>query len=182
MVVAEADVALRPICLVGLGDELRPEAAVVLEKLSAQGIGFKVLSGDNSETVQATVRHLQLPWTHEAAVTGDQLAHAADRETLILERNIFGRVSPDQKLGIIETLQRHGKHVAMIGDGVNDVLPIKRADLGIAMGDGSQASKNRASGCVRPAQTTTNAPTVHHKTAGRSGPPNSATSAPVSTA
>jgi len=138
------DVALRPICLVGLGDELRPEAAVVLEKLSAQGIGFKVLSGDNSETVQATVRHLQLPWTHEAAVTGDQLAHAADRESLILERNIFGRVSPDQKLGIIETLQRHGKHVAMIGDGVNDVLPIKRADLGIAMGDGSQASKTVA--------------------------------------
>src|SRR5262245_46049023 len=138
------DVLLRPICLICLGDELRPDAAAVIEKLSAQGIGFKVLSGDNPQTVQGTIRKLDLPWTHEAAVTGDQLAQAADRDNLILERSIFGRVAPDQKLAVIETLQLHGKHVAMIGDGVNDVLPIKRADLGIAMGDGSQASKTVA--------------------------------------
>src|SRR5262249_37717604 len=56
------EVPLRPVCLVCMGDELRPEAATVIEKLSAQGIGFKVLSGDNPQTVQGTIRKLDLPW------------------------------------------------------------------------------------------------------------------------
>jgi cation-transporting P-type ATPase E len=138
---------LRPVCLACLGDELRPESGAVLEQLSAQGIAFKVLSGDNPETVQGTVRHLNLPWAHDPVVAGDQLRQVENREQLILERSVFGRVAPEQKVDIVATLQRHGKHVAMIGDGVNDVLPIKRADLGIAMGDGSQASK-RVAGLV----------------------------------
>ena len=138
------EMALRPICLACLGDELRPETGDVLEKLSAQGIGFKVLSGDNPETVQGTIRHLKLQWAQDPVVAGDELRNAENRERLILEHSVFGRVAPEQKVEIVETLQRHGKHVAMIGDGVNDVLPIKRADLGIAMGEGSQASKTVA--------------------------------------
>ncbi len=143
-VTALPEMPLRPLCLACLGDELRPEAGEVLEKLSAQGIGFKVISGDNPETVQGTVRHLKLPWAQDPVVAGDELRQADNRERLILERSVFGRVAPEQKVEIVETLQRHGKHVAMIGDGVNDVLPIKRADLGIAMGEGSQASKTVA--------------------------------------
>ncbi|MCI0683826.1 MAG: HAD-IC family P-type ATPase [Gemmataceae bacterium] len=137
-------VRLRPLCLVCLGDELRPEAGEVLEKLSSQGIDCKVLSGDNPQTVQGTVRHLNLPWAQDPVVSGDDLRLAENRDELIIQHSVFGRVSPEQKLAIVELLKRRGKHVAMIGDGVNDVLPIKRADLGIAMGAGSQATKTVA--------------------------------------
>jgi cation-transporting ATPase E len=135
---------LRPLALVALRDELRPEAGRVLEALAAQGIAFKVISGDNPETVRATISHLNLPLAREPVITGDQLAGAANRQELIEKCGVFGRVAPRQKLDIVRTLQEHGRHVAMIGDGVNDVLPIKRADLGIAMGDGSQATKTVA--------------------------------------
>jgi cation-transporting ATPase E len=135
--------ALRPLALVALSDELRPEAEAVLEAFAAQGIRFKIISGDNPDTVRATVGHLKLPLASEPVVSGDQLT--PDRkDELIRIRSVFGRVSPRQKVEIVETLQRQGADVAMIGDGVNDVLPIKRADLGIAMGAGSRAAKTVA--------------------------------------
>ena len=133
---------LRPLALVALSDELRPEAGAVLEALHAQGIAFKVISGDNAETVRATVGHLQLPLAHDPVVSGADLAAAGERKgELLLRGSVFGRVSPQQKVEIVEALKQAGRYVAMIGDGVNDVLPIKRAHLGIAMGEGSQASK-----------------------------------------
>jgi cation-transporting ATPase E len=135
---------LRPLALVALSDELRPDAGQVLEALAAQGIAFKILSGDNPETVRATVAHLHLPLAHEPVVSGDELQTAADRAELIRGRSVFGRVAPQQKVQIVQTLREQGRHVAMIGDGVNDVLPIKTADLGIAMGEGSQATKTVA--------------------------------------
>jgi cation-transporting P-type ATPase E len=135
---------LRPLALVGLGDELRPEAGKVLEALAAQGIDFKILSGDNPETVRVTVSHLNLPLANEPVVSGADLDAASDRVERIRTCGVFGRVAPRQKVQIVETLQQQGRHVAMIGDGVNDVLPLKRADLGIAMGAGSQATKTVA--------------------------------------
>ena len=135
---------LRPLALVVLSDELRPEAAEVLVALAEQGIAFKVISGDNPETVRATVGTLNLPLAREPVVAGDELAAAADLAALVAARSVFGRVSPEQKLAIVESLQKAGHHVAMIGDGVNDVLPIKKSDLGIAMGEGSQATKTVA--------------------------------------
>jgi cation-transporting ATPase E len=132
---------LQPLALVALSDELRPEAGKVLEALAAQGIDFKVISGDNPETVRATVSHLDLPLARDPVVSGDELARAPNRVELIRTRSVFGRVAPQQKVEIVQTLQDLGRYVAMIGDGVNDVLPIKRAHLGIAMGEGSQASK-----------------------------------------
>jgi cation-transporting ATPase E len=137
-------VSMRPLALVALSDELRPEATAVLSALSAQGIAFKVLSGDNPETVRATVGGLDLPLAREPVVAGNELATASNPGELIATRSVFGRVAPEQKVTIVKTLQAQGRHVAMIGDGVNDVLPIKTADLGIAMGDGSQASKTVA--------------------------------------
>jgi cation-transporting P-type ATPase E len=132
---------LRPLLLVALSDELRPEAPQVLELLAGQGIAIKILSGDNPETVRATVGRLNLPLGRQPVVSGEELKSAADAGRLIAERSVFGRVAPLQKVEIVQELQRQGRHVAMIGDGVNDVLPIKRADLGIAMGEGSQAAK-----------------------------------------
>jgi cation-transporting ATPase E len=136
--------ALRPVAVVGLGDELRAEAGAVLEALAGQGIRFKILSGDNPETVRATVGHLKLPLAHEPVVSGDQLASAAGAAEVIREHGVFGRVAPRQKLEIVTTLQAQGHHVGMIGDGVNDILPIKKADLGIAMGEGSGATRTVA--------------------------------------
>jgi cation-transporting ATPase E len=135
---------LRPLALVALSDELRPEAGAVLEALAGQGIAFKVISGDNPETVRATISHLKLPLARDPVVTGDMLDSAPDRAELIERRSVFGRVSPQQKVEIVQTLKDRGHFVAMIGDGVNDVLPIKNAQLGIAMGEGSQASKTVA--------------------------------------
>jgi cation-transporting ATPase E len=135
---------LEPLALVALSDELRPEAGAVLEALARQGIGFKVISGDNPETVRATVAHLNLPLARDPVVTGDMLESAPDRGELIERRSVFGRVTPHQKVAIVQALKEKGRFIAMIGDGVNDVLPIKDAQLGIAMGEGSQASKTVA--------------------------------------
>jgi cation-transporting ATPase E len=135
------EIPLRPLAVIALSDELRPEAADVLRALTAQGIRFKVISGDNPETVRATVAHLDLPLAREAVVSGDEMEKAADRGELVWTHSIFGRVAPRQKVEIVEALRQRDCQVAMIGDGVNDVLPIKRANLGIAMGEGSQASK-----------------------------------------
>lgn len=136
--------ALEPIALIAFADELRPDAGRVLEALNAQGISFKVISGDNPETVQGTVRHLNLPIARDPVVSGRELADTADPTPLIRDRGIFGRIAPEQKVTIVETLKAAGHKVAMIGDGVNDILPIKHADLGIAMGSGSPATKTVA--------------------------------------
>lgn len=140
-------IVLRPIALLGLADELRPDAGRVLEAFYAQGISFKVISGDNPATVQGTVRHLNVPIARDPVVSGADLAQAKDPAEVIRTHGVFGRVSPEQKVTIVETLKDCGHRVAMIGDGVNDVLPIKHADLGIAMGSGSAASK-RVAGLV----------------------------------
>ncbi|HEY7326348.1 MAG TPA: HAD-IC family P-type ATPase [Gemmataceae bacterium] len=143
---------LRPLALVALGDELRPEARRVLEELASQGIRFSVLSGDHADTVQATIAPL-IAGSSAAAVkalaetpvvSGHELQSASDSAELIRTRYVFGRVTPTQKLQIVAVLKKQGHHVAMIGDGVNDVLPIKNAHLGIAMGEGTAASKSVA--------------------------------------
>jgi cation-transporting ATPase E len=135
---------MRPLALVALGDELRREAGGVLEALAAQGIQFKILSGDNAETVRATIGQLGLPLANDPVVSGDQLSATPTPEQLIREHSVFGRIGPQQKLQIVEWLHAEAHHVAMIGDGINDILPIKRADLGIAMGSGSSATKTVA--------------------------------------
>jgi len=136
---------LRFLASIALADELRPDAAAVLKKLSAQGIAFKVISGDNPDTVRATVAPLDLPLSREPVVSGKDLAETSDLALFVETHSVFGRVEPLQKVQIVEALRKQGRHVAMIGDGVNDVLPIKRADLGIAMGEGSQAAKSVSS-------------------------------------
>lgn len=132
---------LRPLALLGLSDELRPGSGTVLEELTRQGVGLKIVSGDNPATVRATLQALDLPLAHEPVVSGDELDRAPDPTELLRGHSVFGRVTPAQKLRIIRTLQADGRHVAMIGDGVNDILAIKRADLGIAMGAGVGATK-----------------------------------------
>ncbi len=132
---------LRPLAFVCFSDEIRPGVENVLENLSKQGIAIKILSGDNPETVKSTVGKLWPQIAREPVVSGSELDAASDPTDLIRTRSVFGRVSPNQKALILRTLQKSGQHVAMIGDGINDVLSIKLAELGIALGEGSQASK-----------------------------------------
>jgi cation-transporting ATPase E len=143
---------LVPLALLGLSDELRPEAKEVLRELARQGIAFKVLSGDHAETVRATVRPLgegvEEPalraLAEDPVCTGDEFAAAPDRPALVGAHSVFGRVAPEQKVEVVRTLKGQGRCVAMIGDGVNDVLPIKNATLGVAMGAGSRAARTVA--------------------------------------
>jgi cation-transporting P-type ATPase E len=132
---------LQLLAIIGLGDELRPDAAGVIQALTSQGIRFKVVSGDNPETVRATVRGAGIAAETDPVISGQEIESAAQWLEEVGKHSIFGRVAPGQKVEIVEALQHQNHRVAMIGDGVNDVLALKRSDLGIAMGAGSQAAK-----------------------------------------
>lgn len=136
---------LRALALICLSDELRADAGRVLAEFASQGIDIKIISGDNPDTVRATVRQLSPKLAEPDGVTGADWEQAQDQAGLAMKAHVFGRISPQQKEHIVETLQKQGRTVAMVGDGVNDVLPIKKAQLGIAMGEGSQATKTVAS-------------------------------------
>jgi cation-transporting ATPase E len=133
---------LEPLGLVVLADELRPGTQETLEQFAQAGVRLKIISGDNPETVAALARQAGFPGQLRL-VTGSDLDGLTDAqlEAVAEERDIFGRVVPQQKERLVAALKRRGHHVAMIGDGVNDVLSLKQADLGIAMESGSQATR-----------------------------------------
>ena len=145
-----------PVCLVHLGDTIRSDATEIFAYFRDQGVDLKVISGDHPATVAAVA--------HRAGITGDPAVDAgdapspgrahvpafdarqlpADPDSLAdtLEATaLFGRVDPHQKRAMVHALQSRGRTVAMTGDGVNDVLALKDADMGIAMGTGSSAAR-----------------------------------------
>ena len=133
---------LVPIGLVGLSDELRTEARETLDAFVRDGIRLKIISGDNPLTVSTLARQVGVP-DSDKVVSGSELAKA-DPATLaatVESATVFGRIAPRQKRDLIRALRQHGHHVAMIGDGVNDVLALKQANLGIALGSGSPAAR-----------------------------------------
>lgn len=139
-----AEWRLEPLALVAFEDEIRQKVGAILKSLEKQGIEIKLISGDHPETVNATIQQLHLNFRNKAVMQGEEFATADDRQQIARDFSIFGRVAPRQKLEIVAALQAQGFRVCMIGDGVNDILPIKRADLGIAMGAGSSATKKVA--------------------------------------
>ena len=136
--------ALAPIALLVLAENLRSDAASTIRYLLEQDISVKVLSGDAPETVSSIASRVGIPSIGAAC----DASHLAENDTAIgaaLEAtNVFGRVRPDQKLAAVRELQTQGHMVAMVGDGVNDVQALKEADVGIAMGSGSQSSRSVA--------------------------------------
>jgi cation-transporting ATPase E len=153
------DVPLRPLALIALNDELRPDVQSILAQFAAQGIRVKIVSGDHPETVHSLAGKLGESFATETVTTGDQWSADADRTALAERCDVFGRVSPEQKLALVETLQNNGHSVGMIGDGVNDILPIKKAHFGVAMGAGSPATK-RVAGIVLESNEFASLPTV----------------------
>jgi len=133
-----ATIDLNPAALVLFGETIRPDAAQTLRFFAAEGVRCIIISGDNPTTVSALAGDLGVGSTSADArdLTDDAGIRAA-----LAEHSIFGRVSPDQKRAIVRVLQEDGHTVAMTGDGVNDAMAIKDADLGIAMGSGTSASR-----------------------------------------
>jgi cation-transporting ATPase E len=129
----------RPTALVVLEQRLRPDAADTLRYFEEQNVRAKVISGDNAVSVGAVAGKLGLTGEVVDArrIPGerDGMADALDSGT------VFGRVTPQQKRDMVGALQSHGHTVAMTGDGVNDVLALKDADIGVAMGSGSEATR-----------------------------------------
>ncbi|MFD6993621.1 HAD-IC family P-type ATPase [Streptomyces sp. NPDC059943] len=130
-----------PTALVVLEQRLRPDAAETLTYFADQDVAAKVISGDNAVSVGAVAAKLGLPGA-DRTVDARQLPGERDEMAKALDSaTVFGRVSPQQKREMVGALQSHGHTVAMTGDGVNDVLALKDADIGVAMGSGSEATR-----------------------------------------
>ncbi|UGQ13874.1 HAD-IC family P-type ATPase [Yinghuangia sp. ASG 101] len=134
----------RPAALVVLEQRLRHDAADTLRYFAEQGVATKVISGDNAVSVGAVAAKLGIPGA-EHPVDARTLPEDRDAMADVLENNtVFGRVTPQQKRDMVGALQARGHTVAMTGDGVNDVLALKDADIGVAMGSGSEAARGVA--------------------------------------
>jgi cation-transporting P-type ATPase E len=130
--------------LVVLAERVRDDAATTLGYFTEQGVALKVISGDNPRTVGAVAARVGVPGVRGAvdAVDARTLPEDLDELADVLERHsAFGRVTPQQKRAVVAALQRRGHVVAMTGDGVNDALALKDADIGVAMGNGSPATR-----------------------------------------
>lgn len=128
-----------PVALVILEQRVRPDAKDTLEYFASQRVTVKVISGDNAKSVGAVAGTLGL---HGETLDARRLPEQTEEMADALDRyTTFGRVRPDQKRAMVHALQSRGHTVAMTGDGVNDVLALKDADIGVAMGSGSSASR-----------------------------------------
>ena len=130
---------LEPVALLVFAEKLRPDAAETLRYFVDQGVTLKVISGDNPRTVSAIAAQVGV-----AAGDPIDLRRYSDRpvpEEVVEHGTVFGRVTPQQKREMVAALQSRGHVVAMTGDGVNDALALKDADIGVAMGSGAPATR-----------------------------------------
>jgi cation-transporting P-type ATPase E len=136
---------LYPLGIISFSDELRAEAESTLKGFAETGIRLKIISGDNPHTVAALAKQAGLSGDINV-ISGPELDEMTDAQfgQTAEETTIFGRITPQQKEKLVDTLRSHGHYVAMIGDGVNDVLSLKKAQIGIAMQSGSQAARGVA--------------------------------------
>ncbi len=131
---------LAPAAIVALTEKLRPDAAETIQYLSGQNVTVKVLSGDAPDTVAHVAAAVGIGRS-EVARDASLMPDDAALSQALVETDVLGRVSPEQKLAAVRSLQAQGHVVAMVGDGVNDVQALKQADLGIGLGSGSEASR-----------------------------------------
>ncbi|WP_405715413.1 MULTISPECIES: HAD-IC family P-type ATPase [unclassified Streptomyces] len=130
-----------PSALVVLEQRLRPDAAETLSYFADQRVATKVISGDNAVSVGAVAGKLGLPGAEHTLDARRLPTDPDDMATAMEENAVFGRVTPQQKRDMVAALQSRGHTVAMTGDGVNDVLALKDADIGVSMGSGSEATR-----------------------------------------
>jgi magnesium-transporting ATPase (P-type) len=135
--------------LIGFIDPLRPGAKKSVEECRDAGIKVIMITGDHPETAGAIARELGIAHTETRVITGEMLNGAGTSDSaafkdLVASTSVFARVSPTQKLQIVDVLIRDGEFVAVTGDGVNDAPALKRANMGVAMGSGTDIAKDVA--------------------------------------
>ncbi|WP_078085123.1 cation-translocating P-type ATPase [Microbulbifer mangrovi] len=136
--------------LVGMFDPLRPEAAAAVSECRAAGIHVCMVTGDHPRTALSIAQELKLAGDEDKPVTGIDLAQAEAHgpsalDALTADTRVYARVSPEQKLTIVQSLQRQGQFVAVTGDGVNDAPALSSAHVGVAMGEqGTEVAKESA--------------------------------------
>ncbi|PKK93697.1 MAG: ATPase P [Tenericutes bacterium HGW-Tenericutes-6] len=130
----------KPLALIMIEDTIRPDAIETIEYFKSHNVDVKVISGDNPQTVSRISQRAGI----ENADKFISLEGLQDKEVVraAARYTVFGRVSPQQKKLLIESLKNNGRTVAMTGDGVNDILALKEADTSIAMASGSEAARN----------------------------------------
>jgi len=133
---------LLPVGVLVLRERIRPDARPTLARFAEAGVTLKLISGDNPVTVAALARQVGLS-LDGVATSGLDLEHLDDAglQQAVRDGSVFGRVPPSLKARLVAALRREGQWVAMVGDGVNDILSLKQAHLGIAMQSGSQATR-----------------------------------------
>ncbi|MGZ4756123.1 MAG: cation-translocating P-type ATPase [Acidimicrobiia bacterium] len=131
------------VALVGIIDPLRAEAVAAVRTAMDAGIDVRMITGDHTVTARAIADQLDLG---PGVITGTELQQLEDAEVLrrLPELHVFGRVAPEDKLRLARLMQASGEVVAMTGDAVNDAAALKQADIGVAMGSGSEVSKQAA--------------------------------------
>ena len=138
---------IKPLGILYFSDQLRTNVAETLSQFRAAGVELKVISGDNPDTVASIARQAGLPIDDDLKIVSGldltAMGEAEFRQTA-LSATIFGRITPEQKAALVKALRDQKRYVAMIGDGVNDVLSLKQANLGIAMESGSKATRSVA--------------------------------------
>ncbi|ACF15118.1 ATPase, P-type (transporting), HAD superfamily, subfamily IC [Chloroherpeton thalassium ATCC 35110] len=138
-----ADAPLIPLGIISLKDEARQDAGTALHLFNANNIDVKIISGDSGDSVLATLHEIGWDVTEDKVISGKALEGLSQPalEESVLHHSVFVRLKPDQKLALVKALKHQHKQTAMIGDGVNDLLALKEANLGIAMEEGSTISK-----------------------------------------
>src|SRR5215468_10818779 len=132
---------LRAVAFIVLAERLRSDAPQTIAYFAAQGVALKVISGDSPRTVGAVAARAGVPHASDPFDARELPDDPGPLAALLEERSVFGRVTPHQKESMVQALQARGHTVAMTGDGVNDVLALKLADIGVAMGSGAPATK-----------------------------------------
>ncbi len=129
-----------------LRDPLRKTAKTALERIRAEGVRTAIVTGDHQGTALAIARELGMPAEPRNALTGQDLATMSESElaSRLKSVSVFARVTPEQKLSLAHLYQRRGDVVAMTGDGVNDAPALEAADIGIAVGSGTEVAKSAA--------------------------------------
>ncbi|MDE0066079.1 MAG: HAD-IC family P-type ATPase [Acidimicrobiaceae bacterium] len=133
--------SVQGVALVHLKDTVRSDAPEILAFFRDQGVTLKVISGDNPATVAAVARRAGIEGADSFVDARDLPTEPDDFADALEAETVFGRVTPHQKRAMVHALQARGRTVAMTGDGVNDVLALKDADMGIAMGSGSSSTR-----------------------------------------
>lgn len=139
-------VKIEPICIVSITDCVRDDVMDAINLFHNNDIEIKILSGDNAFAIQAVAKEIGWNISDNELISGKEIDEVEEKDFLgiVLKKKIFARLKPEHKLRIIKALRKEKIYTAMIGDGVNDLPAIKESDMGIAMEEGSQITKEVA--------------------------------------